>query len=362
MEEERAKEVYNRIRKEGFKAIEGYIITRSSEEFFLDFKRSADDGNGKVLHGNDRNNLAKAISGFGNSEGGVVIWGIDCSKDYDGADVAKAKHPIENVARFVSLLQSAISACTIPPHAKVENFGVVEEGKNSGFVATLIPKSTSAPHQCINDYKYYMRVGSSFTPVPHAVLSGMFGRRPQPWVFLMFSVGPAKVNKKDLGDEVLCQIGLMITNDGRGIARDAFLNVETYQLPGKNCNSWFNWTDRANWTGSFSFGFKLGIICNENFRIPPRNFAQPVILNLSFMPPFERDLSIKLKCGCEGSEPFDIDLRNDKESIDKYYREIIKMSDLTNSQKQVGRLVNIKEKEIKEEQSLEIEGRQNSPE
>ncbi|RLC35377.1 MAG: hypothetical protein DRZ76_00145 [Candidatus Nealsonbacteria bacterium] len=169
MEEERAQEIYNRIKEEGLKAIDDYILTRSSEELFLDFKKSADDGKGKTLHPNDRNNLAKAISGFGNSEGGVIIWGIDCSRDSDGADVARAKHPIENVARFVSLLQSAVSACTIPPHSKVENFSIAENGKNSGFVATLITKSTSAPHQCVNDYKYYMRAGSSFTPVPHAV-------------------------------------------------------------------------------------------------------------------------------------------------------------------------------------------------
>lgn len=355
MERERAREIYSRIKKEGIEVIEEYINTRKSEELFLDFKRSADNGQGKTLHDSDRSNLAKAISGFGNSEGGVVIWGIDCSKDCDGADIAKAKYPIDNVTRFVSLLQSAISSCTLPPHSKVENFCVANKDKNSGYVITLIPKSTSAPHQCIKDYKYYMRAGSNFAPVPHAVLSGMFGRRPQPWVFLMFSVGPAKINKKDSANEVLCQTGLMITNNGLGIARDTFLNVEIYKLPGENCNAWFDWTDRVNWTGSFSFGYKLGIICKEDFRIPPRNLAQPVILNISFVPPFEKELHIKLKCGCEGSELFDFELKNDKDAISKYYKKIVEMNDLSNSQKQVGKILNIKQEEIKEEQSFEVE-------
>lgn len=48
MAEGRAQEIYNRIKKEGHKAIEEYISTRSSEELFLDFKRSADDGKGKT--------------------------------------------------------------------------------------------------------------------------------------------------------------------------------------------------------------------------------------------------------------------------------------------------------------------------
>ena len=37
-------------------------------------------------------NLSKAISGFGNSEGGVLVWGVDCSRDLEDGDVAKARN------------------------------------------------------------------------------------------------------------------------------------------------------------------------------------------------------------------------------------------------------------------------------
>lgn len=349
MNTERANEIYNNIIKNGVGTIEGYIQTRRAEELFLDFKRSADNGKREKLHDNDRKNLAKAISGFGNSEGGVIVWGIDCSKDHDGADVAKAKFPIENVDRFVSLLQNSISGCTIPPHSKVENFGLKIPGQNNGYAITLIPKSLTAPHQSIFDYKYYMRAESNFSPVPHSILSGMFGRRPQPWVFLMFSVGPAKINIKGNGTkELLCQIGLMITNNGQGIARDSFLNTEIIKLPGSNCNAWFDWTDKTNWTGSFAFGFKLGLICNENFRIPPRNFAQPVVLNVTLLPPFENELKINLKCGCEGAEITDSTLENAIDKIKEYYDEIISLPNLKESQSLVGKLFGIKQEEIKE--------------
>ena len=80
---ERSKELFEKIKNEGKSAIEEFIFTHKAEELFLDFKRSADNGNKQRLHQNDRSNLAKAISGFGNSEGGVVIWGVDCSKDLD---------------------------------------------------------------------------------------------------------------------------------------------------------------------------------------------------------------------------------------------------------------------------------------
>lgn len=347
---ERAKEIYNKIKEKGIEAIDEFILERRSEELFLDFKRSADNGKGKFLHQNDRNNLAKAVSGFGNSEGGVIVWGVDCSKDFDGADVAKAKYPIDNVEKFVSLLQGAISGCTIPPHSKVENYGIKEQGKSSGFVVTYIPQSMSAPHQAIHKSQYYMRVGSNFAPVPHGILSGMFGRRPQPRVFLMFSTEPAKINIKNTNEqnEVLCKIGFLITNDGLGIARDTFLNAEIYSIPGSDCNAWFEFKDQNNWTGNFAFGFKLGIICRESFRIPPRNFVQPVILYMSFLPPFKKDLKIKLKCGCEGSEPWNWELNSSKENVEKYYNEILKLNneELKTSQDLVTELFNIKDIEL----------------
>lgn len=353
MNSERAREIYNNLITNGVSSIQSYIANRKAEELFLDFKRSADDGNGKKLHDNDRKNLAKAISGFGNSEGGVIVWGVDCSKDSDGADVAKSEFPIENVDRFVSLLQAAVSGCTTPPHIGVENYAIKKDA-DSGFIVTLIPKSMNSPHQSIIDSKYYMRSGSSFSPVPHSVLVGMFGKRPQPWVFLMFSVGPAKINmRQDGSKEVLCQIGFMITNNGRGIARDSFLNVEIHGLPGKNCKSWFDWVDKTNWTGSFAFGFKLGIICNENFRIPPRNFAQPIILNVSLVPPFDKGMNIELKCGCEGSPSADFSLSNIKTEIERYYNEICSSVDLSKSQGLIGKLFSIKQGELKEESSLE---------
>jgi hypothetical protein len=104
---DRALELYRRVVAGGEAVIEE-IETRAVEELFLDFKRSADEGRSVVLHQNDRNNLAKAISRFGNSSGGIIIWGIDCSRDLDGADVARAKHPVANVARFLGNLQGAV--------------------------------------------------------------------------------------------------------------------------------------------------------------------------------------------------------------------------------------------------------------
>ena len=61
--------IKKRLKQEGEAAIDEFILNRQSEELYLDFKRSADNGRGpRVLHSNDRDNLVKAISRISNSK------------------------------------------------------------------------------------------------------------------------------------------------------------------------------------------------------------------------------------------------------------------------------------------------------
>jgi len=230
---ERAEELFEKIKSEGKSAIKEFILTRKAEELFLDFKRSANNGDGESLDVHDRNNLQKAISGFGNSEGGIIVWGVDCSRDFDGSDVAKAEHPITNVKRFVSWLNGAISGCTIPPHTGVQNHFLEIGDKSKGFVVTYIPKSENTPHQEIKSRRYYIRAGSSFMPTPHDVLSGMFGKRPQPKVRKNFNVFPLMTNNPE--GSIIIPIGFHFFNDGPGVALDLFVSLHFLSIPGPNC-------------------------------------------------------------------------------------------------------------------------------
>jgi len=112
----RAQELFQRLVNEGETAIDELIADRTSEELFLDFKASPDNGAGTKLAHSDREKLAKAISGFGNSEGGVIVWGVDCDRLLHDGDVARAKRPVQNPKRFKSWLEAAVSGCTLPPH------------------------------------------------------------------------------------------------------------------------------------------------------------------------------------------------------------------------------------------------------
>jgi len=317
---ERAKELFEKIKNEGKTAIEEFIFTRKAEELFLDFKRSADNGNGQCLHQRDKNNLAKAISGFGNSEGGIVIWGIDCSKDFDGSDVAKAEYPIINVKRFVSWLEGAISGCTIPPHTGVQNHPLEIDAEGKGFAVTYIPKSEHTPHQEIPSRRYYIRAGSDFVPMLHDVLAGMFGKRPQPNIKRNYIVYPIKVD----GERVIILVGFHICNNGPGIAEILFASALPLSIGGPNCSFQFFHLHK---------GFRLfeshncfSIIGDIDIRLPPGGWLEVAQMILDLKPPFTKQLKIEGTFGCSNAPPLTFIFENSAENVLSWHGRVLSTS------------------------------------
>ena len=311
---ERCKEIYNRILEEGENAIEGFLSDREVESLFLDFKRSSDDGGGRKLSKTDRRNLAKAISGFGNSEGGVIVWGIDCSPDQDGADVAHSKAYIKNPKKFVSFLQGAVSGCTVPAHGGVESHAI-EVSDNKGFALTLIPKSNSSPHQTVPDMRYLIRAGSDFIPTPHDVLAGMFGRRPQPHVFHRFVLCTPEIIEGSLN----ITFGINVYNEGPGIASDIFCTCLMHYLPSEQSKMSTERPDECNWGGSLEFWRQTSLISAPDFRLPPGASAQPLLVHLSLVPPFTDTLKISGSVGCGGARKYDFDIECDSLMLKEQY-------------------------------------------
>src|SRR5436305_9630616 len=78
-----------------------WVKQGQEEHVQLDFKTVA---SADLSRGEDKKNLAKALAGFANGDGGIVVWGIDARKDADDVDRATDFKFIPNVARFVSRL------------------------------------------------------------------------------------------------------------------------------------------------------------------------------------------------------------------------------------------------------------------
>lgn len=315
----RAEDLFDRLTTGGESAIDELIASRQSEELFLDFKRSSDNGSGQRLNSNDRNNLAKAISGFGNSEGGIIVWGVDCSRGADGADVASLKFPLHDARRFVSWLEGAISASTVPPHSQVRNAAILSHGSEIGFAVTYIPKSNEAPHQVVGKLQYYIRAGSDFVPTPHGVLAGMFGRRPVPHVFHNFLVERAIVQ----GSVISFSVGLMLLNQGPGIATDLFGTISFTSVPGDGTEIRLELADQEDWTGYLTFGRHLTCISKPSVRLPPEAHLHCIIVRVKLAPPFKAGLRAKGIVGAGNSAPYRFEFRKDRDELERLYEQFI---------------------------------------
>jgi hypothetical protein len=309
----RATELFERFVTGGEATIDQYITEEISKELFIDYKRVTNEGANPKLEQSDRENFARAISGFGNSEGGIIIWGVDCRNDPERGDVPETKFPIHKVKRLLSYLEGAASGCTIPPHDGVRHHLIERSGSDEGFVVTLISKSMFAPHQCfVGKYKgrYYVRVGSNFEQAPHGLLTGMFGKTPAPYVFHAWQLGggvsPASYAPvvSPLPTSTPFVVGkLVLRNHGRTIAKDLYVNY-VFSLPGPNCMLYPRTCQ--GWTHHESIRDWRHLIAPEGHRLPPSGMVNAVDFRVYLKPPFEQHFPYEISFGCDGSQVFRI--------------------------------------------------------
>lgn len=312
----RAEDLFERIRRDGVLEIETLIAERTSEELFLEFKRSADDGQGTRFHDHDRINLRKAISGFANSEGGVLIWGVDCSRQTNAGDVASNKLPLTNPDRFVSWLEGAVSGCTVPPVIGVRSISIPIDD-NFGFVATYVPQSSHAPHQMTGEGRYMIRAGSNFVTAPHGVVAGLFGKPPHPVVFLNFILKPIVFHER----YVEASFTVMLVNNGQVVAEDLFVSLLTPGAPKSGQGVAID--PDVDWPMTSAIGIDRSWICPREFRLAPGGFVSVAAVRLIIGQPAIADFRCNLTVGCRGAIPDSTELfvrRNDLDAeIERIY-------------------------------------------
>jgi hypothetical protein len=215
--------------------IDGYLKCRQEEHLQLDFKiiKSA-----SLASADDRRNLAKSLSGFANSAGGIIVWGVDARQNDDGVDCAGATSEIKQLKMFLSRLNE-FTGQAVSPIVDGVRHKIIERTADTGFAATLVPESQSAPHMAkLGEDRYYKRAGASFYKMEHFDLEDMFGRRQKPSLEIVFEEGTKAEGVEDLI--------VLIVNNGRAVARHMgflliFENVEIVAVgPGMENNSRIN--------------------------------------------------------------------------------------------------------------------------
>ena len=334
----RAEDIFEKLIYFGEDAIDEFIMNRQTEELFLDFKQAASDGKSmRTLHPNDRRNLGKAISAFGNSEGGVLVWGVECARDLEVGDVAKAKIKVQNVHRFLSWLENAISGCTIPSHNKVRNHIISADKDGNGYVATYIPKSDIAPLMTTTGSQIYIRSGSNNVPAPYAVVAGMFGKRPQPNIELVINDKDVIVSKE--GDDdifapakkrhkketyVTVRFSLLAQNNSNAIAKELYLSCNTVSVGGdKNKVNFYYDSQLENLAAEHN---SINLITPIEMRVPPRALLSCARAEIKFADDISEDFLMDGVVGAEGAIPKSFRLSVSKNDLRSFVAQALRQN------------------------------------
>ena len=184
------------------------------ENRLLDFKLLAKPEFGA----DDQRHLAKAVSGFANAEGGVIVWGVDARRDPSDEyiDQVVAAPGVANARAILARLNELSSTASAPGLHGLDHRIIEGDGTHPSFVATYVPEGESGPYMAMLDqarHRYYRRIGSAFMPMEHSMVADMFGRRPRPTLNVEFRPeASATLNLRAI-----------VSNVGRGIARAPYL-------------------------------------------------------------------------------------------------------------------------------------------
>lgn len=218
------RQLYELLTREGYAAIQRAIDEKWEESTLLDFKAAERDGGPMTTK--DRQNLAEAVSGFANSEGGLLIWGVDARPGPDSLDVVQGEKRIAKLRRFVDDLNTYSPQVVSPAVIGVEHVAIpAPEDDDAGFAITLVPKGQDEPHMAVakEQNRYYYRGNRSFLPMQSFMVADRYRRRPQPKLEFFYRT----THPSPLGREWRLPVYVGIRNVGRGIALYPALAIET---------------------------------------------------------------------------------------------------------------------------------------
>lgn len=191
------------------------MVGAQQENRQLEFKLI---GSAAFTSDSDKSNLARALSGFANAEGGIVVWGVEARRDpqADHIDQVIRAPGVSNGNLALSRLNELAPAACSPVPAGVDHRVVRSSKRNLVFLATLVPPSDSGPHMArLGEDRYYVRSGGSFLKMEHFQVADMFGRRARPILLVEPDTSAARQG----------EVSLRITNTGRGAARAVFIQL-----------------------------------------------------------------------------------------------------------------------------------------
>jgi hypothetical protein len=197
-------------------ALDKLVQDGREEGLYLEFKQKVDRRTGDLADG-DRRAFSKAVAGFANADGGVLIFGVETAKTADGIDRAFALKAIQDHQRFRARLMDSILNTTQPvvDGVRIES---IPSASEEGYVKCLIPQSDKPPHRAtLADHQYWRRISTGHRRMEHYELEDVVGRRLRPSLRLAL-----ELRLRPDPDEHE-ELHFYFLNEGKGVAKHSGL-------------------------------------------------------------------------------------------------------------------------------------------
>lgn len=219
-----ARQFFDDLVAGGTPAIEALVTSKKHENEWLDFKASSGDKE-------DKSTWSEAICGFGNNQGGVLIWGIDARKDSDGVDAASDLVPVANAAGHRSRLLELLRGAVEPPLLGVRIEAFYKTGDSGpGYVVCFIPESDTKPHRAelLKGKPYMIRISDAFINPSPSLLRTMFFPKSGPT--LEVEVRPEWTPPEAIllngRQEIEVRFEVTMQNTGISSAKNLYIKIE----------------------------------------------------------------------------------------------------------------------------------------
>lgn len=194
------------------------IINQMRESVILEYKEVPAD----YREGKFRATVSRIVSGFANSAGGIVVWGVATGQG-NNKDAPTSIPGVPDSEDFIRWLNSVIPNA-VQPACVTHTMVIPSTGTTPTVVVTYIPQSELPPHQAVleTNKPYYTRLDGQFKVMEYHMLADMFGHRRHPSLILDVEHMGTKKQSDGPGFSPTVTISTFhfaLRNEGRGPAK-----------------------------------------------------------------------------------------------------------------------------------------------
>lgn len=234
-----ARLIYEQIKDLDY--INSNMVGKEFENTWLDCKKKSRPDK-ENIDDSDKKNLAKAISGFANTSGGVLIFGLDARK-IGGIDKIEAIDPIKGISKVESQLRECETRI-VERNVPGMEYSIIftKKSEDEGIIKIFIPVGGMPPYRSLKDNKFYIRAGDSFCPIDLPQIESLVLRRIKPDLVQEILIKP--VPGYEIKENLSFAINIRVKNTGEVIAKHVlfqlrigtdyarFYNIVNSTLPG----------------------------------------------------------------------------------------------------------------------------------